>query len=424
MKKLIFSLFMVAIFEGCSKDDNNTTPSTAADIVYIESNNSGNNANSILAYRHKDDGTLTLLGTYATGGAGVQNPTEKLGPDDSETQLKISADNKFLLAVNAGSNTIAVFTIQSDGTLVTVSGSPFPSGGETPSSIDMQGQYVYIVNKSDDPLHPSTMPPNYTVFTMNASGALTPVPASTIATTPMVSPTQVLVSNDGKFAFGDEFLGFMATPPKGTLRSFAINSSTGLLTAVDSPYHIPDMGGALGLWQHPSQNVLYVGFPLAGKVAAYSIDATTGVLTFGTSVNAGLAACWLRTAQGGNRLYALNSGENTISMYNTSSALAPTALGAGKLTLKKSGPNYTIPVMGTPVTFTTSEPFSFEFSSNEKFLYVVNQHTNADFSVGNYNYFHVLAVADDGTLTEPTDPTQLPVDNVYRPQGSAVFRIN
>lgn len=416
-----FCLFLLA----CKKDDNTTNNSAAADIIYIETNNYMDNQNAILAYRHLDDGSMTLMGTYPTNGSGVGNPMQVLGPLDSETQLKITADRKYLLAVNSGSNTIAVFKIAGDGLLTAVAGSPFPSSGETPVSIDIYNGYVYVVNKSQDfaPNHTVAGTPNYTVFSIDVNGALSQVPASTITTTPGVSPSQILVSHDGRFAFGDEFLGFMLNPPKGTLRSFSINGSNGMLSPVDTPMNIPDMGGALGLWQHPTQNIVYVGFPLAGKVGVYAIDQTTGKLNFQTSTPAGLAACWLRTAQNGNRLYCLNSGENTVSMYNTTNASAPTSLGSGKLALKQPGPDYTVNIMGMNVTLKTSEPFAFEFSPKEKFLYVVNQHTNPSFAVGNYNYFHVLDVAADGTLIESTDPVQLPVDNMYRPQGVVVHRI-
>lgn len=59
-------------------------------------------------------------------------------------------------------------------------------------------------------------------------------------------------------------------------------------------------------------------------------------------------------------------------------------------------------------------------STSEKILYIVNQHTNKDFSIGNYNYLHYLDVNNDGTLTEESDPVQIPVPNTVRPKGSAV----
>lgn len=60
-------------------------------------------------------------------------------------------------------------------------------------------------------------------------------------------------------------------------------------------------------------------------------------------------------------------------------------------------------------------------STSEKILYVVCQHTNKDFTIGNFNSLHSLNVADDGQLTEITNPIQLPVANNIRPKGSVVL---
>ena len=57
-------------------------------------------------------------------------------------------------------------------------------------------------------------------------------------------------------------------------------------------------------------------------------------------------------------------------------------------------------------------------------MYVVSQHANPDFSVGNYNYLHLVKINGDGTLTEQGDPIQIPVSNRVRPQGVVVFRAN
>ncbi len=62
-----------------------------------------------------------------------------LGPDDTDDPIVISDDGQYLLAVNGGSNTIAVFNISPNGSLQEVAGSPFPSGGQTPCSIAING---------------------------------------------------------------------------------------------------------------------------------------------------------------------------------------------------------------------------------------------------------------------------------------------
>ncbi len=419
-----FKAFLFAspfFFASCQKiHDHLPGNKTDGEVVYVETNDFSNNNNALLAYVNTGDGNLTPLpgSPFLTNGEGVGNLEQKLGPEDSDTQLKLTSDGKFMLAINPGTNTIAVFAVGIDGLLTPVAGSPFPSGGETPSSIDIKGKYVYVVNKSDDYAHPITIAPNYTTFTIDNNGKLTPVTGSTVETTPGSSPTQALVSYDGKFLFGADWLSFMLMPPVGTLRSFTINN--GLLTPVaGTPYFLPDMaGGALGLWQHPKANVLYVGFAAVDKIGVYNINPASGALTYQTAVDAGLAICWIRVNKKGDRMYVLNTGENSVGVYNTSNPQSPVFL--SKLTLKYSGPTYTIP---DGPTLTTSEVFSLNFAPNEKYLYVVSQYTNTDFTLGNYNYLHALAVDGDGMLSEASEPVALPVPSTLRPQGLAVKEV-
>ncbi len=412
---ILFSL----ISTSCDKDHDASSPSY--DVVYLQSNNFNDNQNAVLAYRTMSDGSLQPLAgsPYLTGGAGVGNPMQILGPLDSDYELRFSSDKKFLLAVNSGSNTIAVFAIGADGKLQAVPGSPFPSGGETPVSIDINGNHVFVANKSQDPLHATTMAPNYSSFTIDGNGVLTSAGAG-YETIAGASPSNALASADGKYLFATDFLSFMLTEPKGTLRSFAVGSG-GTLTPVDgTPYILPagsmPDNGALGLCQHPSGNPLYVGLPVQGKVGIFNINPATGALALQSTVAAGPAACWMRTNKAGDHLYVLNSAANSVQVYSTSSPLSPVSMQV--LELQKSGPEY--PGPGTAM-FKTSQDFSLHFSTDEKTLYVLCQHTNTDFSVGNFNYLHALKVSEDGTLSEPAEPMQLPVANTIRPKGLAVI---
>lgn len=419
---VITAFFSISLFiTSCGKDDNNS--STPYDVVYLQTNNFNDNQNAILAYRDKGNGNLEPLAgsPFLTKGSGVGNPMQILGPLDSDYEIRLSADKKFLLAVNSGSNTIAVFSIKENGSLEHIPGSPFASGGQTPVALDVSGNYVFVVNKSQDPLHATPLLPNYSTFTIDATGKLTPVTGAKFETTAGTSPSNALTSRDGKYVFGTDWLGFMLTPPVGTLRSFVVGSNGTLTSAPGSPYMppggpMPPDNGALGLWQHPSGNPLYVGLALQSKIAIYNINAATGALTFQSTFAAGAAACWIRTNAAGNHMYVLNSGDNTVQVYNTANAMMPLSIQTQQL--KNTGPRYTF--VGS-VMLTTSENFSLHLSTNEKVLYVVSQHTNKDFSIGNYNYLHSLIVADDGTLTEPSEPIQLPVANNIRPKGSVVL---
>ncbi len=403
---------------SCKKNPGGPEGKDGGNIVYTISNDYHDNANAVLAYRQKADGTLASLpgSPFLTGGSGVANPTEALGPDDSDNPIAISADGEFLLAANGGSNTIAVFSIKTNGSLTPVPGSPFASGGQTPCSVAINGRFVYVANKALDPLHRITTAPNYTTFTVDGAGRLSQASFGQVLAAAGSSPSQVLVSNDQRYLFATDFLAFMLPTemmnPIGTLLSFRVEGTGGLKPAAGAPYSLPaGDGGALGLAQNPRSQTLYVGFPVASAFGVYSIDEATGVLTFITKVAGGPATCWLRTNAQGTRLYTLNSGENSVGVYNVENPDAPVFI--AKLYLKDSGP-----AVGSGMA-TSSEDFSLGFASDGQTLYVVSQGANPIFTVGDFNYLHVLKVGTDGTLSEPTDPTMLPVAADVRPQWVA-----
>ena len=59
-------------------------------------------------------------------------------------------DHRFLYVTNEGSNTITGFAVQADGSLKTVPGSPFPSGGVGPGSIGiLDGPLMIVANRGD-----------------------------------------------------------------------------------------------------------------------------------------------------------------------------------------------------------------------------------------------------------------------------------
>ena len=406
----------------------NGTRATADDVLptnvlYI-ANNNPDGEQSIMAYRRNADGTLLPLplpnnsfSKFTTGGSGIPNPLEKLGPEDLDYAMVTTEDRKFMFASNGGSNTISAFRVMSDGTLQAVIGSPFASGGINPAALYVAGNRLFVVNKNDNFTNqPNEENPNYRTFGIGENGYLTPVPDALFPTTPHSSPANFVMSPNGKVAFGTDFLAVMRkTGQSGTLRSFTVGPS-GKLTAVTGTPMAVEGGGALGLWAHPKQNILYVGLPFVKKVAVYGYDDNSGQLNLVTAVPAGAAACWLRTNRAGTRLYCLNSAESTITVYNTENAAAPYLVQT--YAMKRPGPFWYAP--GSDKPNTSSEPFVEELSPDEKYLYVVNQHTNPDHT-DNYNYLHTLVVGADGRLSQPSEPLLIKVGAHYRPQGLIIY---
>lgn len=420
----------IAACGGNDDDDNFVSTGAAKNVLYVESNRLEPGQNSILAYSRAADGTLTPLpgSPFLTGGKGLNNPTAaKLGPNDLDYPLLASRDKKRLYAVNSGSNTIAVFDIADDGRLRQVPGSPFSSGGRSPVSLTIAGNRLYVVNSNGDADQlPNADSPNYTGFTIGSNGSLTPIPGSTVPVIKDSFPSQVLASNDGTLLFGVDFLAPLAQPGSGSLRSFRINADGTLTQPPGSPISLPP--GAmpplpLGINQHPSRNILYVGFVTRKQIGVYTFDGQTGALSFERAVpNSGVEICWIRPTANGSRIYTVNNIDNSVSFYDNSDPLQPVERQhlllklPGPLFLNDRGPNSFLQV--------TSTPYEPALSPDEKFLYVVGNRSNAlDNSVTAGNYIHILNIAADGSLSQPGAPLPIPVPvpPATRPQGIVVF---
>ena len=91
--------------------------------VYVNDNTAP--VNSIAGFDRHADGSLTPApgSPFSIGGSGTGHP------DASQGSLQLSADGRYLLAVDAGSNQISVLRIKPDGALQAVEGSPVASGG-------------------------------------------------------------------------------------------------------------------------------------------------------------------------------------------------------------------------------------------------------------------------------------------------------
>src|SRR5436190_20320295 len=116
-----------------------TAMASAADnspgAVYTLTNSPTGNA--VVAFDRSVDGTLALQGTFATGGTGTG---AGLG---SQGAVVLSHDNRQLVAVNAGSNSVSLFSVRPDGVELEAT---VPSGGIRPISATLHGKSLYVLN--------------------------------------------------------------------------------------------------------------------------------------------------------------------------------------------------------------------------------------------------------------------------------------
>lgn len=421
----VWAVILASLFVSCSKlnEYSGTGKAEAGrangpglDIIYIQTNNSNKGRNGILAYQVYANGYAELLpgSPFYTGGTGI--PTSpNAGSFNSDHEVRLSNDKRFLITVNAGDNTISVFNIRSDGSLSLAPGSPVSSNGETPVSIDQWQQYIIVLNKSNHPVVPSSTPPNYSVFTLESNGRLTPVGRYDVREG--ISPGQVLVSRTGGFVYGSNTWGTKYTPPAVRMNLFSIGKDGVLTAGADAPSFDANDPGTLGLFQSVKQNVLYVAFPFSDRFKFYDINTTTGALTHAGDAVARPGCSRFCSNLDNNRLFTANTIENSVSMFDISNAHSPRK--TGELSLKQGGPAY----QGLLGTYASSQCVSLAAGNSDQFLYVVSQHTNPDTTTANYNYLHILQLEDSG-LKEEDEPVQLPVPGSFRPRGIAVLPIS
>ncbi len=389
---------------GMTADLARSQEAKSTGVVYVQSNVSTAPGNQILAYRRDPAGQLTPIAgsPFSTGGLGIA-PSFNLGPYDSDQEIITNADQSLLYATNGGSNSIAVLKFKADGSLEPLNGSPFSSGGSNPVSLALSGDKMVVVNQDNDPGNPGQFLPSYSTLQVTAKGGLKPIPGAFFPVDLGSNPSQALIpEKHPSLVFGCDFLG-------GLLRSFQLSAQGELVPVSVQALPADEFGlsGApplpLGLWSHPKKPILYVGFVTINRIGVYKYNEFGHFQFLRTVPDTGNGVCWLRTNKAGTRLYASNTGDPSISVYDLSAD--PTEpVQIQKVVLKGMSNVYQI----------TLDP-------DEGFFYAVTQRNSADLPAS-ANALHVLKVGVDGKLTEvASSPTLLPVPASSRPQGVLAF---
>jgi 6-phosphogluconolactonase len=282
--------------------------------VYVDDNTAP--VNTVAGFDRHADGSLTAMAgsPFAVGGSGTGHANASQG------SLQLSADGRYLLAVDAGSNEISVLRIAPDGSLRPAESSPVTSGGVDPVSIGVHGNLVYVANAGPGSSLGDT---NYTGFRLDAGGHLRAIPDSTYVLPNDSKPGQVLFNGDGTKVAGTR----IAT---SEIDSFTVGGDGRLVPAPGSPYDAqafsPTQGwGQLGSEFSPTDpSELFVsdahtaagGAAFPGLVSSF-LDGLDGTLTpVGAPVaNDGGAACWIEISHDGRFLFVVNTASASISSY-------------------------------------------------------------------------------------------------------------
>ena len=263
----------------------------SSNAVYTMSNAAA--GNRILAFDRAPNGMLTPAGSFATGGLGSG------GGLGNQGGLVLSDNHRWLLAVNAGSHDVSLFTVDDDG-LHWVDKEP--SGGSQPVSVTIHRRLVYVLNAGSD---------NVSGFTLRPHGKLSPIAGSTRPLSGAgTGAAQVQFSPDGRWLVVTE----KATNLIVTYRV----DDDGLL----GPPHIQPSQGttpfgfAFGGRRHLFVSEAFGGAPDASAVSSYRLgrDGMLHVVSPSVATHQ-TAACWVLVTEDGRFAYTTNTGSGSISGY-------------------------------------------------------------------------------------------------------------
>lgn len=409
-------------------------PGAGIATVYVESNNPAADQNAVLAFSRSPDGTLTQIGTFSTHGTGQLNLPKVVGPDDSSQEVVATPDGQFLYAVNQGSDTVAAFRIDRDGSLDFIGA--FASGGVQPDSIGIVGDALYVNNRGDatnagpggvPPANPGTVAPNITGFAIERDGALAAIPNATVTFPVGTVPSQNLVLPTSNLLVSDIFgVNGGTIPQSDTLAPFRVQDN-GTLTlapggnvAAQPPGATTTPPALLGAAANPNLPIIYAGLTGLSEVAVFTYD-KAGQLTFvGTTApnaDGGSGPCWAAVSPNGKFLYTGDTGSDSVGVYSLANPLHPVQIQE----LFLGGPH--TPAGSPPGTPSETTAFQVAVDPSGRFVYAISQNTSPDGSFQQGNQLHILAVGSNGTLSETTGPivfAAADVPGTAHPQGIAV----
>lgn len=285
------------------------TISVVRDDGYVYINNNLPGPNTVSAFSVDANGALSPIAgsPFATGGLGVG------GGFFAATRMTIGTATKFLFAANEQTNNISVFSIDpATGALTQVPGSPFPTGGASASA----GISLGVTPDNRFLFASSSGSANITVFSIAANGTLTPISGSPFAAGGI--PDGIKVSPDGRFLSVALFF-------PDAVGIFAI-ASNGALTAVPgSPFAAAALGSVAGVDINCAGNLLFGG---EANLVGTNIDVfsmgTNGALTpipgspfnnQGTGNNSNVVVL----SPNDGHLFVSNQVSSTITVFNVAS---------------------------------------------------------------------------------------------------------
>lgn len=259
--------------------------------VYTASNATA--ANSILVFDRLADGRLVPDGSVDTGGRGSGSGLGNQGG------VRLTPDERWLLAVNAGSDDVSVLAVgESSLTLTDI----VSSGGSQPISVTANRDLVYVVNAGSDSIAGFRLDPHGHLASL--AGSVRSLGGSG------TGPAEIAFSPDGNF---------LVVTEKNTnkIAVFPVDQD-----GLAGPPLLQDAAGTTPFgFAFGKRGQLFVSEAFGGAADASATSSyrlgSDGILTTITASAADTetSACWSAVSPDGRFAYIANTGSGTVSGY-------------------------------------------------------------------------------------------------------------
>jgi 6-phosphogluconolactonase (cycloisomerase 2 family) len=304
----IAAALVVAVPTAASAHDQTGPEPGSGHLVFVQTADPA--GNTILEFARTPGGGLTQLGAFPTGGLGGTLGGAVADQYASEGSLTYDESTNLLYALNAGSDTITVFSVHGHQLVLR---QVVGSGGDFPVSITADGGLVYVLNARGG---------GSIQGFVQSGGHLTAVPAwhRDLGFNP--NPVPEFTSTPGEVAFtpGGHQLVVSTKGDGNSVLVFPLGHSGPGTPVVNTnvgavPFgFVFDRAGNLVLTQAG-----------AGTVSTYRILPGGTLRNLDTEVTGGSAVCWVTGANGA--FYVSNTGSGSISSYTESGGGTLTKVG-------------------------------------------------------------------------------------------------
>lgn len=288
VRLMVLGVLVSALAAGVCQAKNKTK-----ETVYTLSNDA--NHNVVLAFDRDKSGYLQAAGQFDTGGTGTG------GGLGNQGALALSKNERYLFAVNAGSDEVSVFRVTKSGLKLL---DKAEVSGDRPVSVAVDHNLVYVVNAGDDSIFGFRFDPY--------SGKLRPLPESYRAlSAPGSAPAQISFNREGNA---------LVITEKATnkITTFVLDDD-----GLPATRHTLDSAGTTPFgFSFGKRDQFFVSEAAGGNVNASTIssyeimeDGSVNLLDGAVAVGQ-TAACWLATTPNGRIAFTANTPADSLSSFS------------------------------------------------------------------------------------------------------------